>query len=140
MTWSAQLTVPADLRFLNLIGLFVSEMAAMAKVSQDHVYSLQLAADEASTNVIVHSYRNDPARTFTLIFQTDENIFTLEVVDQGEPFQIEEVPEPDIHSSLEKRKVGGLGLFFIKKVMDSVVQIHEENGVNRLVMKKQIKP
>jgi serine/threonine-protein kinase RsbW len=138
MSWSAHLTIPADLGFLNLIGMFVSETATMAKVSQDHVYNLRLAADEASTNVILHSYHSDPTRNFSLICSTDDNIFTIEVVDQGDSFQIEEVPEPDILSNLETRKIGGLGVFFIKKIMDSVQQIHEADGVNRLVMRKKI--
>jgi serine/threonine-protein kinase RsbW len=138
MSLSAQLTVQADIRFLNLIGLFVSEISALGSVPQEQVYNLQLAADEASTNVITHSYHDDPTQNFSLTCRIDENVFTIEIIDQGEPFNLEQIPEPDVHSNLEARKIGGLGLYFIKMVMDSVQQFHEENGINRLVMMKKI--
>ncbi|MGC9360845.1 MAG: ATP-binding protein, partial [Anaerolineae bacterium] len=58
--------------------------------------------------------------------------------DQGQVFDPSAVPEPDLNSPLEDRDVGGLGLYFMRKLMDSVTFAAPRGGGNQVVMRKHI--
>ena len=60
-----------------------------------------------------------------------------ELYDQGVPFDPLKKPDPDITLSVEERQIGGLGIFIVKKTMDSVSYAYE-NGKNILTMIKKI--
>ena len=62
---------------------------------------------------------------------------TLEVSDEGTPFNPLERAEPDITLSAADRDIGGLGIFITKKTMDTVSYKYE-NGKNILTMTKKI--
>jgi anti-sigma regulatory factor (Ser/Thr protein kinase) len=58
-------------------------------------------------------------------------------MDSGKPFDPTKVPKPDTQSSLEERKEGGLGIFFMKSFMDSIKYSSIQN-LNNLVMAKNL--
>ena len=62
MRWKAKITVPADIRFLGIVASFVSQMAKLAGMVQEEIFQVELAVDEACTNVIVHGYEEDGLR------------------------------------------------------------------------------
>ena len=62
---------------------------------------------------------------------------TLEVSDEGMPFDPLKKQDPDITLGADKRDIGGLGIFMTKKTMDSVEYCYK-NGENILTMKKKI--
>jgi serine/threonine-protein kinase RsbW len=71
---------------------------------------------------------------------------TIQIIDCGERFNPLEVPEPDLNASLEERDAGGLGLFFMRKLMDEVrfsfdqAVNAEDTGCNVLTMVKHKQP
>jgi len=62
---------------------------------------------------------------------------TIEVEDDGQPFNPLEAPEPDTTKSLEDRLVGGLGVYLVRKLMDGL-EYRRHEGKNLLVMKKHV--
>lgn len=130
------LTLEASLEALAPISDFVVDQARAAGLDEHAVWEVQLAVDEAATNVIQHSYAKAPG-PLTISTELVDGAFQIVICDQGRPFDPNEVPEPDLVSPLEERKTGGLGLYLMRKLMDRV-EFRFENGENRLVMAKQV--
>ena len=100
------------------------------------VFDVRLAADEAITNVIQHGYEGREG-TIHIRCEVSAEEIVLVVEDSAKPFNFSSVGEPRFQDSLEKRKIGGLGIYLIKKRMDQVT--HEfKNGKNILTMKKKV--
>lgn len=133
-----EICVTSELDNLASIGAFVSERARMVGMSEEQVFQVQMAVDEACTNAMVHAYQGDPNGKVRVCCYREGADFVVEVVDQGQVFDASAVPEPDLSSPLEERDVGGLGLFFMRKLMDSVTFSVPREGGNQVVMRKRI--
>lgn len=130
------LTLDASLEALAAISDFVVEQARAAGLDEHAVWEVQLAVDEAATNVIQHSYAKSSG-SMTITTNVAESAFEIVICDRGRPFNPEDVPEPDLVSPLEERKTGGLGLYLMRKLMDRV-DFQFKDGENILVMAKQL--
>jgi serine/threonine-protein kinase RsbW len=114
------LKFPASFEYLDDIREYVGQKAHTAGFSDREVYSIQLAADEAASNIIEHAYGGKSDATFDLSceFQYDRLIITM--LDHGKSFDITKVAKPDLKADLSKRKIGGLGIYLMRKLMDEV--------------------
>jgi serine/threonine-protein kinase RsbW len=99
---------------------------------------VQLAVDEAATNVIQHAYDPDHPGDLTLTWRCEGNRFIVALRDYGRQFDPQHVPPPDISSPLEERQVGGLGLYLITRLMDEVRFDFNPQGGNLLTMVKYL--
>lgn len=131
------LTLEATLEALAPISDFVVEQARAAGLDEHAVWEVQLAVDEAATNVIQHSYAQQPG-PLTVRAEAVDGELRMTVADHGTPFNPLDVPEPDLESPLEERKTGGLGLYLMRKLMDTV-EWHFVDGENTLLMTKRIR-
>lgn len=133
---SGSLTVRAQLDSLALISEFVNTATHHAKMAEREAWQVQLAVDEAATNIIQHAYADAPTGNIdiTWVIEAGELIFTLS--DRGNPFDPTRVPTPDIHSPFEDRQAGGLGIYLMSKLMDDVAFTFTERG-NTLIMRKR---
>ncbi|HSB04077.1 MAG TPA: ATP-binding protein, partial [Thermodesulfobacteriota bacterium] len=59
--------------------------------------------------------------------------FVIEIIDRGVPFDVTAIPDPDVTAGIPERETGGLGIFFMKKVMDDV-RYRRENDRNLLTL------
>lgn len=130
------LTLDASLDALAAVSDFVVEQARAVGLDEHAVWEVQLAVDEAATNVIQHSYAKARG-PITISTNVVDGAFEITVCDRGKPFDPTKVPEPDLTSPLEERKTGGLGLYLMRKLMDRV-EFRFEEGENILVMAKRI--
>jgi anti-anti-sigma factor len=130
------ITVDASLEHLAAISDFVVDQARVAGLNEHAAWEVQLAVDEAVTNVIQHSYAQSNG-SITLTTRYADDVFTVAIHDRGRPFDPEDVPEPDLVSPLEERRTGGLGLYLMRKLMDQV-EFRFEDGENILTMMKRI--
>ncbi len=133
-----EICVTSELANLANIGIFVSERARLSGMSEKQVFQVQMAVDEACTNAMVHAYQGDPEGEVRVCCYLEGNEFVIEVVDQGQVFDATAVPEPDLGKPIEDRDIGGLGLFFMRKLMDSVVFATPSEGGNQVIMRKRI--
>jgi len=92
-----------------------------------------LAADEALTNVIRHAYQGGPGK-MTVFVKALEDHIEIVVEDQGKKFDPTQVPPPE----LPRHKPGGLGVHFIRTIMDEMVYEgqHVEGKRLRLIKRK----
>ncbi len=133
---SYSLTVASDTAHLEAIADFVTQAARKAALNEEEIYAIQMAVDEACTNIIQHAYAGEPGDIqLTCRVKPGECMVTIR--DQGRPFDPESVPQPDVTCSLEERAIGGLGLFFMHKLMDKVHFSFDPQTGNQVVMTKK---
>jgi len=133
---SCSLSVLSDVSNLQIIADFVTAAARKAQLDEQDIFAIQMAVDEACTNVIEHAYAS-AAGDIHLTCQVRSGEFTVIIRDHGRPFDPESVPPPDLTSDLEERRIGGLGLYFMQKLMDEVrFSFNPETG-NQVVMIKR---
>ncbi len=132
----SRLQYPARFEYLDEIRTQVAQEARAAGFSDKAVYAVQLAADEAASNIIEHAYagRTDASFEMSCEFKKDRLVITF--VDQGKSFDISKVSKPDVKADLSERKIGGLGIFLIRKLMDDV-QYKSTGSENILTLTKR---
>ena len=103
-------TITFDANFDNLdeIRAFVGKAARQAGFSDKEIYSIQLAADEASSNIIEHAYAGVGNGKIEIDCRTSETELTIVMRDDGKSFNPSSVPEPNVKADLSDRKIGGL--------------------------------
>jgi serine/threonine-protein kinase RsbW len=123
------LTLPASREALREISEAVEHAATAAQFDGRELADLQVAVAEACTNVIIHGLQEDVNRSFSIEIESKGNGVEVVVKEDGEPFDFRSAPPPDLDSSLTERRIGGLGLFLIEKLVDSVTYTTESGGV-----------
>jgi serine/threonine-protein kinase RsbW len=115
--------IPTHTKYLNLIGTIGERIAKeLDNFTGDRealAYQLNLVLTEATVNAIKHSCDDDPKNCVRVTIHLEENEINIKVYDHGQGFDLEAVPLPDF----ENPKESGMGLFFIRSVMDSVTYI-----------------
>ena len=99
---------------------------------------LDIAIDELFGNIARYAYPGKTGKA-TVRFEAEENPLTAVItfIDSGIPFNPLKTKEPDTKLSAEQRKIGGLGIFLVKKTMDSMEYRFSE-GQNILTIKKKL--
>lgn len=129
-------TFPANYKSLAKISRFIIDQAEQAGFPPKEIYAIQTAVDEACSNIIDHAYGGENLGDIIINVKESTKIFQIILVDQGEPFVPEDVPAPDITSPLEIRKERGLGIFFMRNLMDKVVFDFSPTKGNTLTLVK----
>lgn len=130
------LDISSDMANLARVADFVAAAALKGKLSQKQSDDVSMAVDEAVTNVMEHAYAGESDGQISIKLRVDDQEFFVEIRDQGKTFDPEQVKEPNVNSPLAERAIGGLGIFFIKKLMDKVEFTHDQAGnVTRLTKK-----
>lgn len=127
----------AKFEYLDEIREFVGDIAREAGFSDKDVYNIQLATDEAASNIIEHAYENRSDGILELSCGMRGDAITITLVDRGESFDPSEIPLPDLKADLSDRKIGGLGIFLMRKLMDEVSYEPRADKSNVLTMKKR---
>jgi serine/threonine-protein kinase RsbW len=132
-----ELTVDGRLENLSAIAYFIMKAAQASGLNEKATFEVQMAVDEACTNVIEHSYGEEDKGEIALRCERAEGDFVVTIRDHGKPFNPEAVPPPDLQCGLDKRRHGGLGLYFMRLLMDEV-RFHFDTEGNELTMVKRI--
>jgi len=133
----SKLTFDANFDLLDDIRDFVGDMARKVGFSDREVYSIQLAADEASSNIIEHAYAGVQDGKLEVECNIFEGGMKIIMRDRGKPFNPSSVPEPNVNADLAERKIGGLGMYLMRKLMDEVTYVSSVDGGNTLTMIKR---
>ena len=128
---------PAKFDFLDQIREFVGSLARANGFADKDVYNIQLATDEAASNIIEHAYEGSVDGVLDISCGMNPEGLIIVLVDHGEPFDPSEVPVPDLQADLAERKIGGLGIFLMRKLMDDVQYRSNADHSNTLTMIKR---
>ena len=128
---------PADFLELDDIREFVGNAASAAGMDDREVYAVQLATDEACSNIIEHGYEAVSDGVITCTCEVSPGQLTVTLRDRGAPFDPSHVPQPDLSVPLDERQIGGLGLFLMRSLMSEVSYSTTPEGENVLVLVKR---
>jgi anti-sigma regulatory factor (Ser/Thr protein kinase) len=131
------LTVPGRFEYLSTIADFIAETGQNGGFDQDTIFHVQMAVDEACSNVIEHAYAGQDKGDITLNCNCQPGEWVITIYDTGHPFDPSAVPEPNLNASLDEIKTGGLGLYFMRQLMDEIEFSFNEKRGNKLRMVKR---
>lgn len=127
---------PGEYRSLEKIANFVRAIAQRAGFDKFAVYSIEMAVDEACSNIIEHAYGGEGEGEIRCTCQVTDKALSITLCDQGKSFDPSQIPPPNLSSDLDERKANGLGMYFIHKWMDEVTY-NSASGENILKMVKR---
>ena len=127
----------AKFEFLDEIREYVGEIARKGGFGKKDVYNIQLATDEAASNIIEHAYDGVADGVLDLSCSMEKDVIKIILIDYGEPFDPSAIPMPDLKADLSERKIGGLGIFLMRKLMDEVHYEPRADQSNVLTMTKR---
>ena len=115
---------------------FIAKRMEEDSASEAIIAKVQLAVDEACTNIINYGY-SGYGGLITISYELVGVDFVVTIRDKGKPFDPRTVPPPDLGSEWDKRKVGGLGTHLMRSVMDDIKYESDAVKGNKLIMRKR---
>lgn len=129
MAESQRITRAAYLESLEDFRQFLRHhCAALPGLDVEGLYDLQLAVDEACTNIITHGYADMDPGSIILDLRLEPGAVTVSITDFGHSFEPDSSPVPDTAAAMEERQEGGFGLFFIRQSVDRMDYRATEDG------------
>jgi serine/threonine-protein kinase RsbW len=133
-----ELNTAATLENLPAMLEFVDSAMEQLGMPAADIPRVSLAADEALTNVIKHAY-GSRGGDVTIGCERSGDDILITIRDRGRPFDPRTVQPPDLDADLENRRVGGLGIYLMKKLMDDVHYHFDAEQGNQLTMRKRVR-
>ena len=115
----------------------VSKCSEDLGLHSEKITDIGVATEEALVNICNYAYQGKTGEVKVSCILDDENRFIVEIEDRGIPFDVKVLDDPDLTPDIIERKVGGLGVFIIKELMDDV-QYRREGDKNILRIINQI--
>ncbi len=131
------LHIAAELNNLAVIRRFIQEKAEALQVDSDTISDVALAVDEVVNNIIVHGYHNQGGMIEVVVMRRQDRL-VVSLRDQAPVFDPTALPAPDINLPLEKRPLGGMGVYLVMELMDKVSYRVPDHGGNELTLEKRI--
>lgn len=122
---------------MSRVGQVIDQAALEYGLSNDVQTDLRIALDEVVTNILKYAYADDGAHEFTIRCELRDGSLETTIEDDGVAFDPLRVPAPDLNAPIETRKVGGLGVHFVKNLM-SAVRYERSQGRNRLTLSQRL--
>jgi len=132
-----KLKVEANLESLSVISSLISEAMKQANIDAAITPRVLLAVDEACTNIVLYAYPEQKGY-IRLTCWLEHDDFVISIEDKGKPFNPCSVPPPELDVDLDDRRVGGLGIYFMRKFMDEISYKHDPRTGNQLTMRKHV--
>jgi len=118
---------------------FVTNYAEKAGLDKKEIGKTKIAVYEASLNVIEHAYHSNPENWIDVWVEVDAEKITIEIQDYGYSFEGISKTRYDAQSAMDKAQTGGFGLYIIRRSMDEIEYLPDEEQGNRLIMIKYLK-
>lgn len=117
---SAELRLVNDVAAMAQIPDWVARFGAAQGLPQAVVNDLSVVLDEVVSNAISHGYDDGASGEIVVRLRRSPDSVMIEVEDDGRPFDPLQAPPPDLGAPLAARRVGGLGLHFVRHLMDEM--------------------
>lgn len=132
------LTVANETSCLRDVRAFVGEAIVAGGFPPKYTNRLQIAVEEAVTNIIEHGYSGfaPGAGTIEIDVSIDAKCFRVVVQDEGSSFNPREFGDVDIRRHFQAGKAGGLGVFLMRRIVDKLEYKYENGKKNQLILEK----
>lgn len=118
--FNKKISITSKTENLSQVRDFVKSTADECGFSKEEIGKIILAVDEATTNVIKHAYHYAVDKEIVIQAILKDGKFSIIIIDEGAHFDPERIPLPDLQEYHKQKKVGGLGMFLMRKLMDDV--------------------
>ncbi|MHB9027185.1 MAG: ATP-binding protein [Candidatus Latescibacterota bacterium] len=130
-----KITLAAEMESLFPLLEYTRDRLRERGFAADAAARLELAMEEILVNIIHYAYP-ESSGDIELNFSGDEDGTVIEIRDRGVPFNPLDLPEPDLHASVEERPIGGLGIYFARNIADGMEYLREDGcNILRLTMR-----
>jgi len=127
-----------NLREIERLARIADDFERRHQLSAETSHNVKVALDEILTNIISYAYDDTREHIIVIRLSLDQEKLTVEVEDDGRPFNPLNVPEPDTKELLEERPIGGLGIYLVRKLIDEL-EYRRQNDRNILIMRLKVK-
>jgi anti-sigma regulatory factor (Ser/Thr protein kinase) len=133
-----ELTIPALIKNIDTVTEFVNSELEKYNCPQKARVQINVAIDELFGNIAHYAYSHHEGNaTVQVTFEKDPRAVVITFIDKGIPYNPLQKEDPDVTLSAEDRKIGGLGIYMVKKIMDAV-EYKYEDGHNTIRIIKRI--
>ncbi len=132
----ASITVDATRENISKVSSFVEAELELLNCPMKETAQINVAVDELLSNIVNYAYPNSTGKASLVVEAAGQNAVRITFEDSGVPYNPLAKADPDITLSAEERKIGGLGIFIVKKTMDGI-DYKFENGKNILAIEKK---
>lgn len=126
-----------DISEISKLEPFIDNIGEELELPPDVVYNLNLALEEAVSNIVLYAYPGKTGQDIRIQAHTEGHSLLLTLTDSGIPFDPTKVKSTDVTLPAEERPIGGLGIFLIKSLMTEMRYQYKE-GKNILTLVKTI--
>lgn len=133
-----ELTIDAAIKNIETVTDFINAELEALDCPIKAETQIDVAIDELFGNIAHYAYNHETGKaTVRIEVENDPLAVIITFIDNGKPFNPLEAEDPDITQSAEERKIGGLGIFLVKKTMD-MIDYEYKDGQNILMIKKNL--
>jgi serine/threonine-protein kinase RsbW len=133
-----RLSVKSTTENLSTIREFIRNLSLQVGFDESIANKITLAVDEACTNIIKHAYQFSNSGKINIYANYYNKKMKISITDQGAHFNSMSVPEPDLAKYYKEKRVGGLGIFLMKKLMDEVKYSQTSGNRNKVTLIKYL--
>lgn len=113
--------IPSNTKHLHTMRLLTQTLAQSVGFGEKDCEKAALAVEEALTNVMEHSFHGEPRRKMEVIFELQQDKFTVRILHNGDQIKNNHIPTAEDFSNFHlQKKKGGLGILLMKRFMDEV--------------------
>jgi serine/threonine-protein kinase RsbW len=133
-----EVTLESDLKNVEAADEIVRQVVGTAGFSEKVQHEIEMAVHESVINAIWHGNKNDANKSVWLRCETFPDRLEIRIRDQGNGFNVAEVPDPCAHENL--LKCSGRGIFLIRSFMDEFRVAHLAGSGTEVTLIKRIPP
>jgi anti-sigma regulatory factor (Ser/Thr protein kinase) len=132
-----KLVIKNDISEISKLAVFIDELGEEMNLTPELIFNLNLVLEEAVSNVILYAYGKEEQKDISLVAYLSDNNLVFVLTDSGMEFDPTKVPDADVTLSVEEREIGGLGIYLIRQIMNTV-EYQRIDGKNVLTMRKEL--
>ena len=130
-----KLILDNDISELEKMNSFLEALSEEWELGPKLQFNLNLVLEELITNVIFYAYDDEDKHQISIAFSRENEKVAIEIIDDGKAFNPLEKDVPDdLDKAIDERKIGGLGIHFVKNLMDEVTYERTDKGMNKLIL------
>ena len=122
---------------IERIATVVSEFGQRNDLPDEVIYDIRLVLEEIVSNIIKYGYKDNDDHQIDIQINLESSVLTLEIKDDGNPFDPLEVKNDEVEKPWDERETGGMGIYIVKNLMDKA-EYHRVENNNILLLKKYI--
>ena len=131
-----ELSLVNDLRELAVAAERVDAFCAERGLSPDIAFAVNVSVDELLTNTISYGFDDGGRHRIEMTVRMEGSVLVVELADDAKPYDPTAAPHPDIDAPIEERPIGGLGVHFVRELMDGF-RYRRSDGRNIVTLTKQ---